>query len=89
MIFFTSYYCLLFDCVDGSLRVDANVSVRRPGTSSLGVRTEIKNVSGFRVLTKAIGKFLTRTLITAYCWLSRSIYILLHVCLSWMLVDNE
>jgi aspartyl-tRNA(Asn)/glutamyl-tRNA(Gln) amidotransferase subunit B len=38
---------------EGSLRCDANVSVRRPG-ESLGTRAEIKNLNSFRFLTRAI-----------------------------------
>ena len=38
---------------EGSLRCDANVSVRRPG-ASLGERTEIKNLNSFRFLEKAL-----------------------------------
>jgi len=38
---------------EGSLRCDANVSVRRPG-DPLGTRTEIKNVNSFRYLRSAI-----------------------------------
>jgi aspartyl-tRNA(Asn)/glutamyl-tRNA(Gln) amidotransferase subunit B len=39
---------------EGSLRCDANVSVRRPGDSRLGTKTEVKNVNSFRYLEKAI-----------------------------------
>jgi aspartyl-tRNA(Asn)/glutamyl-tRNA(Gln) amidotransferase subunit B len=38
---------------EGSLRCDANVSVRRPG-GPLGTRTEIKNLNSFRFLRSAI-----------------------------------
>jgi aspartyl-tRNA(Asn)/glutamyl-tRNA(Gln) amidotransferase subunit B len=38
---------------EGSMRVDANVSVRRPG-AELGTRCEIKNVNSIRSLTRAI-----------------------------------
>ena len=38
---------------EGSLRVDANVSVRRPG-EELGTRCEIKNVNSIRFLRQAI-----------------------------------
>jgi aspartyl-tRNA(Asn)/glutamyl-tRNA(Gln) amidotransferase subunit B len=38
---------------EGSLRCDANVSVRRPG-DPLGTRTEIKNLNSFRFLGRAI-----------------------------------
>ena len=39
---------------EGSLRCDANVSVRRPGETRLGTKTEVKNVNSFRYLEKAI-----------------------------------
>jgi aspartyl-tRNA(Asn)/glutamyl-tRNA(Gln) amidotransferase subunit B len=39
---------------EGSLRCDANVSVRRTGESRLGTKTEVKNVNSFRYLEKAI-----------------------------------
>ena len=39
---------------EGSLRCDANVSIRRAGSETLGTRTEIKNVNSFRFLEKAI-----------------------------------
>ncbi len=38
---------------EGSLRVDANVSVRKPG-AALGTRCEIKNLNSLRSLTRAI-----------------------------------
>ena len=38
---------------EGSLRCDANVSVRRPG-APLGERTEIKNLNSFRFVEKAL-----------------------------------
>ncbi len=38
---------------EGSMRVDANVSVRRPG-DALGTRCEIKNVNSLRSLVRAI-----------------------------------
>ncbi|XP_057699200.1 glutamyl-tRNA(Gln) amidotransferase subunit B, mitochondrial isoform X2 [Corythoichthys intestinalis] len=38
---------------EGQLRVDANVSVRKPG-EALGVRTEVKNINSVRYLSKAI-----------------------------------
>ena len=38
---------------EGSMRVDANVSVRKPG-AGLGTRCEIKNLNSLRSLTKAI-----------------------------------
>ena len=39
---------------EGSLRCDANVSVRRTGTDKLGTRCEIKNLNSFRFLERAI-----------------------------------
>ncbi len=39
---------------EGSLRVDANVSIRRRGTSALGTRTEIKNMNSLWGLERAI-----------------------------------
>ena len=41
------------DMSQGSMRCDANVSIRRPG-AELGTRTEIKNVNSFRFVEKAI-----------------------------------
>ena len=38
----------------GSFRCDANVSVRRPGDTTLGTRTEIKNLNSFRFVERAI-----------------------------------
>lgn len=38
----------------GSLRCDANVSVRPVGTSEFGTRTEIKNLNSFRSVQRAI-----------------------------------
>ncbi|PKL78170.1 MAG: Asp-tRNA(Asn)/Glu-tRNA(Gln) amidotransferase GatCAB subunit B [Candidatus Melainabacteria bacterium HGW-Melainabacteria-1] len=39
---------------EGSLRCDANVSVRPVGSDILGTRVEIKNINSFRFLQKAI-----------------------------------
>ena len=39
---------------EGSLRCDANVSVRRTGEATLGTKAEVKNVNSFRYLQKAI-----------------------------------
>ncbi len=38
----------------GSLRCDANVSVRLEGAEELGVKTEIKNMNSFRFIEKAL-----------------------------------
>ena len=42
------------DMEKGSLRVDANVSVRRPGESALGVKSEVKNINSFAYVEKAL-----------------------------------
>lgn len=49
-------YLEVSDCnmEEGSLRVDANVSVRRAGASELGTKTEVKNLNSFRFLQKAL-----------------------------------
>jgi aspartyl-tRNA(Asn)/glutamyl-tRNA(Gln) amidotransferase subunit B len=39
---------------EGSLRCDANVSVRPAGSSQLGTKTEIKNMNSFRSVMRAI-----------------------------------
>ncbi len=39
---------------EGSFRCDANVSIRPPGSPSLGTRTELKNLNSFRFVEKAI-----------------------------------
>jgi aspartyl-tRNA(Asn)/glutamyl-tRNA(Gln) amidotransferase subunit B len=39
---------------EGSLRCDANVSVRRVGATQFGTKVEVKNVNSFRYLEKAI-----------------------------------
>jgi aspartyl-tRNA(Asn)/glutamyl-tRNA(Gln) amidotransferase subunit B len=39
---------------EGSFRCDANVSIKRPGETELGTRTETKNVNSFRFLERAI-----------------------------------
>ena len=38
----------------GSLRCDANVSIRKKGDRELGTRTEIKNINSFKFIEKAI-----------------------------------
>ncbi len=49
-------YLEVSDCnmEEGSLRAEANVSVREKGTEQLGVKTEIKNVASFSGVVKAI-----------------------------------
>ena len=39
---------------EGSLRCDANVSVRRKGTQKFGTRVELKNINSFRFVRQAI-----------------------------------
>jgi aspartyl-tRNA(Asn)/glutamyl-tRNA(Gln) amidotransferase subunit B len=39
---------------EGSLRCDANVSVRRVGEQKFGTRTELKNINSFKFVQKAI-----------------------------------
>jgi aspartyl-tRNA(Asn)/glutamyl-tRNA(Gln) amidotransferase subunit B len=39
---------------EGSLRCDANVSVRRTGEKSLGTKTEVKNMNSFRHVERAL-----------------------------------
>ncbi len=39
---------------EGSLRCDANVSIRAVGSAALGVKTEIKNMNSFRHVERAI-----------------------------------
>jgi aspartyl-tRNA(Asn)/glutamyl-tRNA(Gln) amidotransferase subunit B len=38
----------------GSLRVDANISIRRPGESRLGTKTEVKNLNSFANVERAL-----------------------------------
>jgi len=49
-------YAEVSDCSmeEGSLRCDANVSVRPRGSERLGTRTEIKNLNSFRNVARAI-----------------------------------
>src|SRR5262249_25010358 len=42
------------DMEKGSLRVDANVSIRRAGDTALNTRTEVKNVNAFSFVEKAL-----------------------------------
>ncbi|MGH7530991.1 MAG: Asp-tRNA(Asn)/Glu-tRNA(Gln) amidotransferase subunit GatB, partial [Gemmatimonadales bacterium] len=42
------------DMEKGSLRVDANVSVRRAGETAFGTRTEVKNINSFANVEKAL-----------------------------------
>jgi aspartyl-tRNA(Asn)/glutamyl-tRNA(Gln) amidotransferase subunit B len=45
---------------EGSMRVDANVSVRPVGTSELGTRCEVKNLNSLRSLVRAISFEISR-----------------------------
>ncbi len=49
-------YIEVSDCKmqEGSLRADVNVSVRKKGAKEFGTRTEMKNMSSFRSITRAI-----------------------------------
>src|SRR3954462_15477342 len=38
----------------GSLRVDANISVRKPGETRLGTKTEVKNMNSFANVERAL-----------------------------------
>jgi len=42
------------DMEKGSLRCDANVSVRRQGEAKFGVKAEVKNLNSFRYLSRAL-----------------------------------
>lgn len=45
---------------EGSIRFDANVSVRPAGSSPLGVKVEIKNMNSFRSLERAVSSEIQR-----------------------------
>jgi aspartyl-tRNA(Asn)/glutamyl-tRNA(Gln) amidotransferase subunit B len=45
---------------EGSLRCDANVSIRPAGSSELGTKTEIKNMNSFRSVERAIESEIAR-----------------------------
>ncbi|HEX3735117.1 MAG TPA: Asp-tRNA(Asn)/Glu-tRNA(Gln) amidotransferase subunit GatB [Solirubrobacterales bacterium] len=45
---------------EGSLRVDANVSVRPAGSAELGTKTELKNMNSFRFLQRGVEAELER-----------------------------
>ncbi len=49
-------YLEVSDCnmEEGSLRCDANVSVRKRGAAEFGTKTEVKNLNSFRFLQKAL-----------------------------------
>ena len=45
---------------EGSLRMDANVSIRPAGTATLGTKTELKNMNSFRFLERGIAAEIER-----------------------------
>ncbi|MGK7345464.1 MAG: Asp-tRNA(Asn)/Glu-tRNA(Gln) amidotransferase subunit GatB [Candidatus Nitrospinota bacterium M3_3B_026] len=55
-------YMDVSDCnmEEGSLRCDANISVRPKGSTEFGTRTELKNMNSFRFLQKALEYEITR-----------------------------
>ncbi|NLW44739.1 MAG: Asp-tRNA(Asn)/Glu-tRNA(Gln) amidotransferase subunit GatB [Syntrophomonadaceae bacterium] len=55
-------YLGVSDCKmeEGSLRCDANISVRPQGQQQLGTKTEIKNLNSFRSLERALDYEITR-----------------------------
>ncbi|MFL2747116.1 MAG: Asp-tRNA(Asn)/Glu-tRNA(Gln) amidotransferase subunit GatB [Gammaproteobacteria bacterium] len=48
------------DMSQGSMRCDANVSIRKLGDKKLGNRTELKNINSFRFVEKAINHEINR-----------------------------
>jgi aspartyl-tRNA(Asn)/glutamyl-tRNA(Gln) amidotransferase subunit B len=48
------------DMEKGQLRAEPNISIRRAGTSELGVKTELKNINSFKALQRAILYEVTR-----------------------------
>lgn len=44
---------MLLCCIEGGLRVDANISVHRDG-QPFGVRSEVKNIGSIRAVSKAV-----------------------------------
>lgn len=52
----TLKYIGVSDCnmEEGSLRCDANISVRRKGEENLGVKVEVKNMNSFKAVRKAL-----------------------------------
>jgi aspartyl-tRNA(Asn)/glutamyl-tRNA(Gln) amidotransferase subunit B len=49
-------YCGVSDCnmEEGSLRVDANISIRNQGETGLGTKTEVKNMNSFANVERAL-----------------------------------
>ncbi|OVE80295.1 aspartyl/glutamyl-tRNA amidotransferase subunit B [bacterium J17] len=50
---------------EGSLRCDANVSIRKVGETELGTKVEVKNLNSFRFVEKAIDYEISRQISTA------------------------
>ncbi|MFA5114679.1 MAG: Asp-tRNA(Asn)/Glu-tRNA(Gln) amidotransferase subunit GatB [Candidatus Omnitrophota bacterium] len=48
------------DMEKGSLRCDANISLRKKGTKALGVKSELKNMNSFKAVREALGFEITR-----------------------------
>jgi len=53
----TLEYLEISDCnmEEGSLRCDANISVRKRGEKQLGVKVEVKNMNSFKAVRRALG----------------------------------
>ncbi|MGH9449324.1 MAG: Asp-tRNA(Asn)/Glu-tRNA(Gln) amidotransferase subunit GatB [Terriglobia bacterium] len=62
-------YLEVSDCnmEEGSLRCDANASVRRTGADALGTKTEVKNLNSFRFLERALGYEAARQIALIEC----------------------
>ena len=45
---------------EGSLRCDANVSIRPAGSNALGTKTELKNMNSFRFLQRGVDAEIAR-----------------------------
>ncbi len=58
----TLEYLDVSDCnmEEGSLRVDANISLRAEGSRELGVKTEVKNLNSFSAVEKALHREVER-----------------------------
>jgi aspartyl-tRNA(Asn)/glutamyl-tRNA(Gln) amidotransferase subunit B len=58
----TLQYLDVSDCnmEEGSLRCDANISVRRVGETELGVKTELKNMNSFKYIEKGLTQEISR-----------------------------
>ena len=58
----TLQYVKVSDCKmeEGSLRCDANVSLRPPGSEQFGTKTELKNMNSFRAVEKSLDHEINR-----------------------------